>query len=44
MEIGPGFMGENGEALKGIDMQKVVQLVESGLIGKLVELESAQGD
>jgi hypothetical protein len=25
-------------------MQKVVQLVESGLIGKLVELESAQGD
>ena len=44
MEIGPGFMGENGEALKGIDMQKVVQLVESGLIGKLVEVESAQGD
>ncbi len=44
MEIGPGFLGENGDALKGIDMQKVVQLVESGLIGKLVEVESAEGD
>lgn len=44
MDIGPGFLGENGDALKGIDMQKVVQLVESGLVGKLVEVESAEGD
>ena len=44
MDIGPGFMGEYGDALKGIDMQKVVQLVESGLVGKLVEVESAEGD
>lgn len=44
MEIGPAFMGESGDALKGIDMEKVVRLVESGLVGKLVEVESAEGD
>jgi hypothetical protein len=30
--------------LKGIDMSKVVDMVERGLIGKLVEVESADGD
>jgi len=37
-------MGENGDALKGIDMAKITEMVERGLIGKLVEIESASGD
>lgn len=44
VEIAPGFAGEHGDALKGIDLNKVVELVERGLIGKLVEIESADGD
>ena len=44
VEIAPGFMGEQGDALKGIDLNKIVELVERGLIGKLVEIESADGD
>ena len=30
--------------MKSIDMEKVVKMVEQGLIGKLVEVESADGD
>ena len=30
--------------LRSIDMKKVVEMVEKGLIGKLVEIESAAGD
>lgn len=48
MEIGvdvvPNMSGENAQMLKTIDMEKVVQMVEHGLIGKLVEIESAEGD
>ena len=44
VEIAPGFMGEQGNALKGIDLSKIVEMVERGLIGKLVEIESADGD
>ena len=48
MEIGvdivPNMGGEHGELLKSIDMEKVIRMVEQGLIGKLVEIESAQGD
>lgn len=44
IEIAPGFMGEKGEALKGIDIAKITEMVEQGLIGKLVEMESASGD
>lgn len=48
MEIGadvvPSIGGDQGEKLKSIDMAKVVQMVEQGLIGKLVEVESADGD
>ena len=43
LEIAPGFAGEYGDALKGIDLAKIVELVERGLIGKLVEVESADG-
>ena len=42
MEIGAAFNGV--EQLKQVDMAKVVTLVEKGLVGKLVEVESADGD
>lgn len=32
------------EALKDIDFKQLINMVESGLIGKLVEVESADGD
>ena len=41
MEIGAAFNGV--EQLKQVDMAKVVTLVEKGLVGKLVEVESADG-
>lgn len=48
MEIGvdvvPNVDGENADMLKSIDMKKLVEMVEKGLIGKLVEIESADGD
>lgn len=48
MEIGvdvvPNMTGEMGNMLKDIDMNKVVEMVEKGLVGKIVEVESAQGD
>ena len=43
VDIGPQFAGESGAALKNIDMAKVMEMVEQGLIGKLVEMESADG-
>jgi transcriptional regulator with XRE-family HTH domain len=33
-----------GEALKEIDFSQLIVMVEKGLIGKLVEIESADGD
>ena len=44
VDIGPQFAGESGAALKSLDMAKIMELVEKGLIGKLVEVESAEGD
>ena len=48
MEIGvnmmPNMGGEQGEMFKNVDMSKLVQMVEMGMIGKLVEIESAGGD
>lgn len=48
MEIGvdivPNMGGEHGDMLKSLDMKKVLQMVEQGLIGKLVEMESSDGD
>lgn len=43
VEIAPGYV-EGMDALKNIDLSKIVELVERGLIGKLVEVESADGD
>ena len=48
MEIGvdvvPNVGGEHAQMLKSIDMEKVVKMEEQGLVGKLVEIESAEGD
>ena len=46
LEIGMDMSGSiNGmDALKGIDFTKLIELVERGAIGKLVEVESANGD
>ena len=48
MEIGvdvvPNMTGDNAEMIRNIDMKKVVEMVEMGLVGKLVEIESADGD
>ena len=48
MEIGvdviPNVGGEHADAVKSIDMEKVVRMVEQGLVDKLVEIESADGD
>ena len=44
VDIVPNIGGDHGEMLKSIDMEKVIRMVEQGLIGKLVEVESAEGD
>lgn len=44
VDIVPHMGGEDGDMLKNLDMEKVVKMVETGLVGKLVEIESADGD
>ena len=45
VEIMPGMSGMQGsEAMGSIDLNKVMDLVERGLIGRIVEIESAAGD
>ena len=45
MEIGMKIPGvENKEILQSIDMNQIVALAEQGLIGRLVEVQSADGD
>ena len=46
LEMGIDMSGSvNGmESLKNLDLSKVLELAERGLIGKLVEVESADGD
>ena len=49
LEIGidlvPGVvMNSNSDALKNVDLAKIMDLAERGVIGKLVEVESAEGD
>ena len=47
MEIGvvsiPGNE-DTGKLLQNVDLKKVLAMVEQGLVGKLVEVESAEGD
>ena len=44
VDVVPNMGGAHGDVMKSIDMEKVVKMVEQGLIGKLVEVESADGD
>jgi len=44
MEIGVEMNVTGMELPKGLDMEKIIKLVESGVVGKLVEVESAEGD
>ena len=45
IEIGMEMPQINGnEALKGIDMKKVLEMVRLGFVGNLVEVDSADGD
>ena len=45
MEIGMEMPQINGnDALKGIDMKKVLEMVRLGCVGNLVEVDSADGD
>lgn len=47
LELGVDFMpgqGENMEALRSLDLNKVTEMVQRGAVGKLVEIESADGD
>ena len=45
LEIGMEMPQVNGnEALKGIDLKKVLEMVRLGCVGNLVEVDSADGD
>lgn len=48
MEIGvnmlPNMGGEQAEMFKNVDLSKLVQMAELGMVGKLVEVESSDGD
>lgn len=46
LEMGVDMSGNisGAESLKNVDLNKILELAESGLIGKLVEVESADGD
>ncbi len=43
VEIAPSY-AEGMGALKQLDLAKILDLVEQGVLGKLVEIESADGD
>lgn len=40
----PQVSGEVGEALKGIDLNQVFAMIESGVVGELFSVDSADGD
>ena len=44
MEIGLDVGGVNSSAVKDIDFEKIIALVERGAVGKLVEVQSPDGD
>ena len=46
LEMGVDMSGNisGAESLKNVDLNKILELAERGLIGKLVEVESADGD
>lgn len=45
LEIGVDMTAASGtDAMKNVDLNKIVELVEQGAVGKLVEVESSDGD
>lgn len=44
IDIAPNFAGGKLNALRNLDLAKIMDLAERGVIGKLVEIESAEGD
>lgn len=44
IDMGAGFGNINSDALKNIDLAQIMMLAEQGVLGKLVEVESADGD
>ena len=44
VDIVPNFVNGDMGALKNLDFGKIMELADRGLIGKLVEIESADGD
>lgn len=44
VDIVPNFVNGDMGALKNLDFGKIMDLAERGLIGKLVEIESSDGD
>ncbi len=43
VEIAPNY-AKGMDSLKNLDLKKIMELVERGALGKLVEMESADGD
>lgn len=44
LEMGVDVSGVGGAAVRDLDFSKIISLVEQGAIGKLVEVESSDGD
>lgn len=44
VDIVPNYAGKEMEPIRNLDLNKIMELVERGAIGKLVEMESADGD
>ena len=44
LEMGMSMNVQGGDVLKNIDINKILEMVDRGLVGKLVEVESAEGD
>ncbi|MBP3305846.1 MAG: helix-turn-helix transcriptional regulator [Oscillospiraceae bacterium] len=43
VDIAPNY-AQGTEALRGIDLSKIMEMAEKGMIGKIVEIESTDGD
>lgn len=44
IDIGAGYANTKTDVLKNIDLAQIMALAEQGVLGKLVEVESAEGD
>jgi transcriptional regulator with XRE-family HTH domain len=44
LEMGLQVKGKGGDILKNADLEQILQMAETGVVGKLVEVESAEGD